>query len=95
MKIVINKCFGGFGLSKEAIKMLKDLNCPHLEGNLTSHRYANRDCPKLVEVVEKLKDKSFGGLSKLKVVTIPDGLDWEITDYDGQETIEEVHRSWS
>ena len=26
---------------------------------------------------------------------IPDDVEWEIDDYDGIETIHEVHRSWS
>jgi hypothetical protein len=29
-EIVINRCWGGFGLSQEAIRELKRLGCPHL-----------------------------------------------------------------
>ena len=30
----------------------------------------------------------------MKVVEIPDDISWEISDYDGWETVEEIHRSW-
>jgi hypothetical protein len=35
-----------------------------------------------------------GGFASLKVVEIPDGIEWEIDEYDGKETIHEKHRSW-
>lgn len=49
----------------------------------------------LVEVVDRLGDKANGLHAQLKVVEIPDGIDWEIDEYDGWETVEEKHRSWS
>ncbi len=48
----------------------------------------------LVKVVNKLKSKANTYVSKLKIVNIPDGVDWIITEYDGLETIEEKHRTW-
>lgn len=53
-----------------------------------------RDDKALVEVVEKLGDNANGYFSNLKVVEIPDDIEWEIDDYDGLETIHEKHRSW-
>ena len=84
MKIVINGCFGGFGLSAEA-KALLDY--------CTS--WMNRGDPALVSVVETLgSEKASGEYAELKVVEIPDGVeDWYITDYDGNETIHEG-RQW-
>lgn len=85
MKIVVNRCFGGFGLSEEACK---ELGCVDRGYDI------RRDDPKLVEVVERLGDRANGAFAKLEVVKIPDGVDWFIDDYDGQETIHERHRSW-
>jgi len=40
-------------------------------------------------------DGSVGGrCAELKVVEVPDGVDWEIDEYDGFESVEETHRSW-
>ena len=53
-----------------------------------------RDDATLVQVVEELGDRSHGEFARLKVVEIPDGVDWVIEDYDGDETIAEKHRTW-
>ena len=90
MKIVINKCYGGFGLSKEAEKLYvqkKNISGP-LRGDIL------RNDSVLVEVVETLGDKASGKYSKLKVVEIPDDVtDWRIEEYDGWEHIAEG-RKW-
>lgn len=90
-KIVINKCFGGFGLSPEAILWLHERNCPFVEFTDSNE---SRTCPLLVECVEELGEKSFGACASLKVVEIPDGVEWTIDEYDGKESIEEKHQSW-
>jgi hypothetical protein len=89
MKVVINRCFGGFELSKQAYKFL----------GLTWDGYGfefddKRTDPNLIECVKTLGDKASGYNAELKVVEIPDDIEWEINDYDGMEIIEEVHRSW-
>jgi hypothetical protein len=138
MKIVVNKCFGGFGLSYEAVMLYAKLKkmklyaftdfrdtqgkldfnkkipyngtgnkpfvvhyctAPLKKGKLDSQKYFSdrdiaRDDPILVKVVEKLGDKASGTVAKLRVIEIPDGVQWEIDDYDGNETISEIHRSW-
>jgi hypothetical protein len=90
MKIVINKCYGGFGLSKEAEKLYvqkKNISGP-LRGDIL------RNDSVLVEVVETLGDKASGKYSELKVVEIPDDVtDWRIEEYDGWEHIAEG-RTW-
>lgn len=48
----------------------------------------------LVAVVEKLGKKANGRYAELKVVEIPDGTDYEISEYDGIEHIAENHRTW-
>ena len=86
MKVVINTCFGGFGLSEEAMKYL---------GAKNSYEYINdRTNPKLVECVETLGDEADRYSSCLKVVEIPDDVEWEIYNYDGKESIHEKHRVW-
>jgi hypothetical protein len=123
MKVVINRCFGGFGLSPLAIQeYLKlqgkecffynysDKEIPMEEASTYSvcytqrgqrnedHFYAGsieRDDPILIQVIESLgEEASSGDLAELKIVEIPDGIQWEIDDYDGRESIEETHRSW-
>ena len=90
MKVVINGCYGGFSLSDEALAYL---------GIPGGSRYAyddDRANPKLVECVEKLGEAASHGFgSHLYVVEVPDDVKWTITDYDGMEQVEEVHRVWS
>ena len=144
MKIVINKCYGGFGLSDEAYEKLiewgvpvrkyvkeqrdpetglyKDepLNdgeiifdrelTPEGEDELNDIYYkyksirgrywetwlsSSRTHPLLVRVVEELGAKANGQHAKLKVVEVPDGIEWEIDECDGVERIAETHRTWS
>jgi hypothetical protein len=45
--------------------------------------------------VEELGDKASGQFAELVVVEIPDGVDYEIDEYDGNEHIAEKHRTWS
>ena len=53
-----------------------------------------RDDKILVEVVKKLGKKANGYLSSLKIVKIPDDVEWEIEEYDGMEWVTEKHRKW-
>jgi hypothetical protein len=54
-----------------------------------------RNDPILVQVVEELDEESWGKYAELKVVNIPDNIEWYISDYDGVETIHENHEMWS
>lgn len=49
----------------------------------------------LVSVVEELGDKANGRCADLKVVEIPDGVEYEIDEYDGLEHVAEKHRTWA
>lgn len=90
MKIVINKCYGGFGLSDVALARYKKES-----GNIdVSEYYINRADPILVSIVEELGEDSWGGFAELRVVDIPDGVDWYVEEYDGKEWIAEEHRKW-
>lgn len=108
MKVVINKCYGGFGLSDLAIEWLRDHE--GMEARETSDKESflgkyfqpdvfrsentGRADPRVVRCVEALGEKANGRFSRLRIVEIPDGIDWEIDEYDGQESIAEKHRSW-
>jgi hypothetical protein len=90
MKIVINKCYGGFGLSKEAEELY--VQKKNISGPLRIEILRNDSV--LVEVVETLGNKASGKYSELKVVEIPDDVtDWRIEEYDGWEHIAEG-RQW-
>jgi hypothetical protein len=90
MKVVINSCYGGFDLSHEAemyYAKLKGID----EGTYWS---IERNDPFLVQVVEKLGRKANTEYSYLKVVEIPDDVEWEIEEHGGKEWIAEEHRIW-
>ena len=55
----------------------------------------DRTDPDLIAVVKELGSDASGSCSSLGVVDVPDYVEWEISDYDGLETVEEKHRSWS
>ncbi len=153
MKVVINNCFGGFGISNKAIKELALMKSDVLDYDKPIEYYGgnnpkfarpdwidtfNRDLAEkytqdlgdgylgdkwyngvydskniliiscksrsengvrthkdLISVVEKMGREADGSHANLSVVEIPDGIEWEIDEYDGVETIHEAHRSWS
>ena len=111
MKIVINRQYGGFGLSREAFLRLRELGCeaainePDLgefwdDGSgprTTDNSFMgdiDRNDPMLVQVVEELGSAADGWASSLKVIEIPDDVEWKIGEYDGMEWVAEVHRTW-
>ncbi len=141
MKVVINTCYGGFGLSlkgqKEYLKLIgkeaffykqtayshngdkeehtkidvddgslfsmtytKDFGDTHSKFKKEDWKYhfscydIERTDPNLIVVVEKLGKEANGDCSDLKIVEIPDGIDWYIDEYDGMERVDENHRSW-
>lgn len=158
MKVVINRCFGGFSLSALAVKRMAELqgkecyffsSCgpsgslemgkyfpisleqaeedwlfsafsvpdpeaatasdkdwhdmtmderkahnARYEAVSLSQRPDDRAHPLLVQVVEELGEKANGRCAELSVVEIPDGTDYEIDEYDGNEHIAEKHRTW-
>ena len=53
-----------------------------------------RDDERLVQVVEELQAAANGHAADLKVVEIPDGVQWVINKTDGVEHVSEVHRTW-
>jgi hypothetical protein len=122
VKIVINACHGGFGLSDEAFEKLLEakgiefdkaadsgypgfaITLYYEKGKLGDDAaYLNpyqictrerRDDPDLVAIVEEMGEASWGKHALLKVVEIPDDVDWYIDCYNGREWIAEKHRTW-
>lgn len=54
-----------------------------------------RNDPALVQVVKEMGKNANTRFSNLKVVKIPDGVEWEIKEYDGLEWVAEQHRTWN
>lgn len=89
-KVVINKCYGGFGVSKEATQWMID--------NGLEEKYYDKDSgyfysyliprhhPLLVQAVEKFEDKANGFCAELEVVEIEGNL-YRIDEYDGWEDV--------
>ena len=90
-KIVINACHGGFGLSELASNHYRALaGIP-----LSEYRWEiARDDPHLVQTVEQLGELADTRYSELKVVEVPDDVEWLIAEYDGWEHVAERHRTW-
>lgn len=53
-----------------------------------------RDNSVLVEIVEEFGEKANSRYSDLKVVEIPEDVEWYIEENDGMEWIAERHRTW-
>lgn len=143
MKVVINRCYGGFSLSKEGMQRycdIKGIQCwiesykkftsmgiftcwivppeervEEKEGeafyamSMEDRRAYNaarsaqelydrnieRNDPALVQLVEENAELYAGRCAQLTVVEIPDDVQWTIEEYDGNEWVAEVHRTWS
>jgi len=136
MKVVINRCYGGFGLSVAArkrlieagSKLVKRMTISEYNGGRESRfpsrfpmtdagdgyetnplstalykdgfayveniNMEDRSSSELIALVEEMGKAADGKYAKLAIVEIPDDAEWEISDYDGIETVEEKHRSW-
>jgi hypothetical protein len=109
MKIVINDMHGGFSLSDAGIEHYAKLKGFTLEVRKTEwggstyyrgekyfdDRAIERNDPDLIETVETLKEKADGFCANLKIVEIPDDVQWQIQEYDGLEWVAEQHRTWA
>ena len=144
MKIAINKCWGGFSISKKCAERMAELGSKQAQEELDDYNNENRwienyfktgtwgDCPAdrissleihikymkeatwygygfvegfddrykrtdpyLIQAIEELGSKANGSSAELKIVDIPEYVEWYINEYDGMESVEERHNSWS
>ena len=90
MRVVYNRCYGGFGLSKEALILYNDkrkqagLSVAEWDGQII-----DRHDGILLDVVDQLGEKANSKFSKLKITEIPDEYAncYTIREYDGQESV--------
>jgi len=62
--------------------------------NYFEDRDIPRNDPALVEVVEKLGEAAYGFAANLKIVEIPEDVEWCVEENDGREWVSEKHRTW-
>jgi len=65
------------------------------EKNIFNDREIDRNDLDLVKVVEELGEHASGYYAVLKIVDIPDDVQWHIHEYDGLEHVAEDHRIWN
>lgn len=94
MKVVINKCYGGFSLSIDVIAEYKrrkgSSNYIH-----PSVYDLSRNDKDLIAAIEGVGlERSAGPHASLKIVEIPDDIEWDIEEHDGIEWVAEERRTW-
>jgi len=79
IKLVLNKCYGGFGLSDYAVKAL---------GLRSAYDDIDRSDAQLIAMVKADAEAVGGKYAKLRIVEIPDeATDYEVNEYDGLESV--------
>lgn len=99
-EIVVNACFGGFGLSKKAVIRMAELGNPEAIEEVNENSdyfngehydfYPNstpRHDPVLVQTVKELENEASGSCADLVIVTIQ-GNKYIIHEYDGYESVQ-------
>ena len=140
-EVVINKCYGGFGLSYggmmhyaklKGIRLYAYVNpkkpsggtdfdrqveyvpedgdgerpfCIHyttalatndkeLNNAYFSEHDIDRADPALIQTVREMGKAAGGRAAALAIIGIPDGVEWDIEEYDGIEWVAEKHQTW-
>lgn len=84
IKVAINVCYGGFGLSSKGKNLYR-----RLSPQFSENSYIPRSDPNLHFVIEKLGKKSFGEYASLTVIefNVYPGKTVHIHEYDGYESV--------
>ena len=126
MKIIVNKCYGGYGINNLCLLNLIMAKAKCVKSNsakgwgntkfpvdlgngyygcdmwagickddvvYTLNKEKSRIDPVLIDMIESGMNCN-GSCAHLQITEIPDGISWEIDEYDGIESIHEKHRSW-
>jgi hypothetical protein len=94
VEVVINRCFGGFGLSEAAIEEIATIQVGPSNGrrgNRAASNGSDRTHPALVATVKKLGKAANGDYAELAIVSVPRHLKWRISHYDGSESVVIAH----
>ena len=96
MQVVINTSYSNFAISADAISLIqKKIKNPKAKSQINAYAFDNdRSNPLLVEAVQKLGAKANGLYTTLKIVEIPDDIEWQVFASNGEEWIAEKHRTW-
>jgi len=96
MQVVINTSYSNFAISGDAILFIqKKIKNPKAKSQINAYAFDNdRSHPLLVEAVQKLGAKANGLYTTLKIVEIPDDIEWQVFASNGEEWIAEKHRTW-
>ncbi len=95
-KIVYNACYGGFGLSEDAILRYAEITgrkntdakgVVDLTGDPLLQLPGFRADPALVQVVEELGEAANGRSAALRIVELPAGTLYRIDECDGSESV--------
>lgn len=86
MKVLVNRCYGGFGFSKKFISFLKKNKIK------PSTDWEMRDDPAVIAAalefgIDKISDK----YSKLVIEEVPDHCEYIIEEYDGMEWLSRTY----
>ena len=88
LKAVINNTFGGFGLSDEARRRLRESGVFEDDGYDIA-----RNNSALVRIVEELGERANERYAELLVVKLKPNRRYLVSEYDGMETLREYHLS--
>ena len=102
-KVLINRCYGGYGVSNEAIELW--LKKKGMDYTTEVSQYGdviykvddniiwtmNREDSTLIEIFEEIgSERTSGNHAQLELVGLPDFCEYSIGEYDGQEWVQDT-----